>query len=250
MNRQLRIRGFDPVVLGVGMLVAVAAVLAGAGAWAVAAGLLPLLAAVGARELLAAIGGRVRLPPSGTPERALIVRAEAASQGMRRIVRTVPAGPTAERCRQMELAARGALPTIRGLAVQARMVGQLAAGVDVEQLEREHEQTTAQLAAAVDAGTRAELEASLRSTETQLATARRLRALAGELAARTRALTSSMEAVVAGLTELLALSADDPGAQPHSTLNVLSREIEALRGGLEEAQRFGRQASAGHLVER
>jgi uncharacterized protein HemX len=58
-----------------------------------------------------------------------------------------------------------------------------------------------------------------------------------------------MEAVAAGLAELQALSSSDPNAQPQIALASLSREIDALRGGLEEAQTFGRRAAAIHLME-
>jgi hypothetical protein len=58
-----------------------------------------------------------------------------------------------------------------------------------------------------------------------------------------------MDAVAAGLAELQAISASDPTAQPQLALANLSREIDALRGGLEEAQTFGRRAAAIHLME-
>src|SRR5256885_1996894 len=77
----------------------------------------------------------------------------------------------------------------------------------------------------------------------------RLRALAEELAARTRALTASLNAAAAGIAELQALSSSDPTAQTDLALASLSREIEALRQGLEEAQAFGRQAAAVHHLE-
>jgi hypothetical protein len=105
------------------------------------------------------------------------------------------------------------------------------------------------LAAGPEERVRIELDSSLRSTEAQLRTGRRLRTLADELSARTRALTTSMEAVAAGLAELQALSASDPTMQPQIALANLSREIDALRGGLEEAQTFGRRAAAIHLLE-
>ncbi len=58
-----------------------------------------------------------------------------------------------------------------------------------------------------------------------------------------------MEAMAAGLAELQALSSSDPTTQPQIALANLSREIDALRGGLEEAQTFGRRAAAIHLLE-
>ena len=145
--------------------------------------------------------------------------------------------------------ARGGLPTIRALALQAFHVRRLAAGIHLDVLETDRAQTVSLLAGDPDERVRFELDSSLRSTEAQLRTGHRLHTLADELFARTRALTTSMEAVAAGLTELQALSSSDPTTQPQIALANLSREIDALRGGLEEAQTFGRQAAAIHLLE-
>jgi hypothetical protein len=146
----------------------------------------------------------------------------------------------------MERQALGGLPTIDSLGLQAFRVRALAASIPVDRLEMERVQTTDLLAAKPEERLRIELDSSLRSTEAQLRAGRRLRTLADELLARTRALTTSMEAVAAGLAELQALSSSDPTNEPQIALANLSREIDALRGGLEEAQTFGRRAAAIH----
>ena len=177
----------------------------------------------------------------------MVMRALAAAATMRRLVASVPDGPVARRCHEMETQARAGLPTIRALAVQAHRVRTLAEGIPVAGLETDRAHTANLLAGNPDERVRFELDSSLRSTEAQLRTGHRLRTLTDELFARTRALTTSMEAVAVGLAELQALSSSDPTTQPQVALANLSREIDALRGGLEEAQTFGRRAAAIHL---
>ena len=221
----------------------------GFGFWAVAGGLLIVVAASGSTYLVDWSTRRFALPPQGAPEFILVKRSLIAAATMRRLVRSVPEGPVSQRCMQMERQAYAGLPTIRALAMQAFRVRNLAEGIPVDGLETERAYTAGLIAGNPEERLRIELESSLRSTEAQLRTGQRLRGLAGELAARTRALTTSMEAVAAGLAELQALSSSDPAAQPQIALASLSREIDALRGGLDEAQTFGRRAAAIHLLE-
>jgi hypothetical protein len=239
----------DPVVVLVAVAVAGFGLALGLGLWAIAAGMLILVAAAGSRFTSAWAARRFAMPPYGTSERALVLRALGSAATMRKLARSVADGPVAQRCVEMERQARAGLPTIRALAVQASRVRSLAEGIPVDGLEVERSHTINLLAANPEERVRVELDSSLRSTEAQLRTGRRLRTLADELCARTRALTTSMEAVAAGLAELQALSASDPTMQPQIALANLSREIDALRGGLEEAQTFGRRAAAIHLLE-
>ncbi len=228
---------------------AVLGLVLGLGLWGIAAGMVILAAAYGSRSVAAWATRRFALPPSGTQERALVMRSLGAAVTMRRLVRSVPAGPVTTRCLDMERQARAALPTIRTLALQAFRVRGLARGIPIDGLEVERAQTLNLLAGNPEERLRMELGSSLRSTEAQIGTGRRLGSLADELFARTRALVTSMDAVAAGLAELQAISATDPTAQPQLALASLSREIDALRGGLEEAQTFGRRAAAIHLLE-
>jgi len=244
-----RLLEIDPIVALMAVGVAGFGLALGLGLWAVAAGILIVVSAAGARLAGAWAARRYAIPPSGTTERALVQRALGSAATMRLLVRSVADGPVAQRCVEMERQARAGLPTIRALAVQAHRVRCLAEGIPVDRLELERGHTLNLLAANPEERVRIELDSSLRSTEAQLRTGRRLRTLADELCARTRALTTSMEAVTAGLAELQALSASDPAMQPQIALANLSREIDALRGGLEEAQTFGRRAAAIHLLE-
>jgi hypothetical protein len=239
----------DPIVALVAVGVAGFGLALGLGLWAVAAGVLIVVSATGSRFTSAWAARRFAMPPSGTSERALVLRALGSAATMRMLARSVAGGPVAQRCVEMARQARAGLPTIRALAVQAFRVRCLAEGIPVDGLEEERNHNMALLAAGPEERVRIELDSSLRSTEAQLRTGRRLRTLADELSARTRALTTSMEAVAAGLAELQALSASDPTMQPQIALANLSREIDALRGGLEEAQTFGRRAAAIHLLE-
>jgi hypothetical protein len=239
----------DPVIAGTALLVVGFGLMFGFGWWAVLAGSLVLVAAGGSRQATAWAARRFAMPPEGTHERALVMRALRAATTMRRLVDSVPDGPVAQRCREMERQAWAGLPTIRAIALQAQRVRVLVQGIPVAALEIERAHTTSLLAGEVGERVRTELASSLRSTEAQLRTGQRLNTLADELFARTRALTTSMEAVAAGLAELQALSSSDPTTQPQVALANLSREIEALRGGLEEAQTFGRRAADIHLLE-
>jgi hypothetical protein len=246
---RIRSHEIDPVVGLMALAVAVLGLVLGLGLWGVAAGLVILAAANGSRLVAAWATRRFELPPVGTQERALAMRSLAAAATMKWLVRSVPAGPVSKRCAEMERQARAALPTIRALALQAFRVRGLALGIPVDGLEAERSQTLNLLAGKPEERLRMELESSLRSTEAQIGTGRRLRTLADELFARTRALVTSLDAVAAGLAELQAISASDPTAEPQLALASLSREIDALRGGLEEAQTFGRRAAAIHLLE-
>jgi hypothetical protein len=239
----------DPVVIGIALLVAVVGLLAGAGAWAVAAGVLVLVAGGGARVAGDWAAARAAAPPAGSAERALWERAQNALRAMRRMAAAAPAGPVATRCRQVEGQARAALPTIRSLARQAHTVRQLVAAQDLGRLKAERRQATRALAAAPDPALGAELEIALRATDSQLATAARLESLARQLNARTQGLTNSLEGIAAGLGELVALSHTDASAQPHGPLARLSAEVDALRGGLEEAQDLSRRVTAIHTLE-
>jgi hypothetical protein len=252
MEAEMRIidpRDVDPLVLVLVVGLPVLGFILGLGLGGVVAALV-LLAVLGGSRFVASLARRrFSLPPSGTQERALVMRAVAAAATMRRLVQTVPYGPVSNRCKAMEKQARAALPTIRTLALQACRVRVLAAGIPDEALKAERAQTMKLLKGNPEERLRTELESSLRSTEAQIGTGRRLRTLADELFARTRALVMSLDAVAAGLAELQAISASDPTAEPQIALASLSREIDALRGGLEEAQTFGRRAAAIHFLE-
>jgi hypothetical protein len=241
---------FDPVVVGIAVVVTAVALWGGAGFAAIAVGVLTLGSAVGIRRLTVWFERPLALPPIDTLERALVLRSANAAKTMRRINRVVPAGPVAERCYEMERNARAALPTIRDLACQACSIRNLASNLGDSRLEIERSQTQVLLAGDIDERVRIEMESSLRSAEAQLATHRRLQIIADELSARTAALTNSMEAIAAGLAELFALSSTNPAVHPQGALASLSQEIDALRAGLEEAQTFGRRAAAVHLMEK
>jgi hypothetical protein len=240
-------RDVDPFVLLLLVALSVLGFILGLGMGGVVAAIFLLAVLGGSRFVASVVRRRFSLPPSGTQERALVIRSVAAAATMRRLVRSIPVGPVGNRCLEMERQARAALPTLRALALQAFRVRVLAFGVPVDGLEAERAQTLNLLGGNPEERLRMELESSLRSTEAQIGTGRRLRTLADELFARTRALVISLDAVAAGLAELQAISASDPTAEPQIALASLSREIDALRGGLEEAQTFGRRAAAIHL---
>jgi hypothetical protein len=248
---QMRIRGVEIDLMVTAMAIAATAIGFGSGFGmaSILGGLLVLVAAHGSRCIGAWFTQRFALPPRGTPEREQVIRSQGAAAAMKTLVTSVPDGPVAARCREMERQARTALPTIRALALQTFRVRRLADAIPLLQLESERVHTASLIEAGPGEGTRIELESSLRSTESQVRTGLRLRALADELAARTRALTTSLNAAAAGIAELQALSSSDPTAQTDLALASLSREIEALREGLQEAQAFGRQAAAVHLLE-
>jgi hypothetical protein len=239
----------DPVVMVLVVGLPVLGFILGLGLAGVVAAILLLAVLGGSRSLAAWATRRFSLPPSRTQERALVERSLAAAVTMRRLVRSVPAGPVSKRCVEMERQARAALPTIRALALQAFRVRVLAFGIPLVRLETERAQTLNLLGGNPEERLRMELESSLRSTDAQIGTGRRLLTLTDELFARTRALVISLDAVAAGLAELQAISASDPTAEPQLALASLSREIDALRGGLEEAQTFGRRAAAIHFLE-
>ena len=247
----MRVRGveLDPVVVVMTAGVVVLGAVLGLGLWALVAGAAVAAAALGSRYGSAWIRRELDLPLRGTPERALLIRSLAAAQVMRRLVRSIPHGPVSQRCTEMVRQARIALPTIRDLVVQAYRVRLLAEGIPVDRLQRDRDGAVGMLAGELTDRVRLEVESSLRSTEAQLQTGLRLASLGHELVARSRALTGSIEAVGAGIAELQALSASDPTAQPDLALASLSREIDALRGGLEEAQTFGRHSAAINLLE-
>ena len=239
----------DPVIVLMAIAAAAIGLLSGLGPWAIGAAVLIPVGAYGSRFLAASASRRFALPPAGTQERALVARALVAASVMRRLVQSMPPGPVMRRSSEMERQARMALPTIRALALQALRVRRLAEGIPVDGLEVERSRTSDLIAAGPADGVRIELESSLRSTEAQLRTGLRMRTLAEELIARTGALAGSMEAAAAGIAELQALSSSDPTSIPDVALASLSREIDTLRRGLEEAQTFGRRAAAIHLLE-
>jgi hypothetical protein len=243
-----RIQQVDPVIALMALAVGVLGLGLGLGLWGIAAGAV-IVAATGGSGSLSAWARRRVLPPPGTQERALVLRSLRAAATMRLLVRSVSAGPITKRCVDLERQARSALPTIRALGLQAFRIRELALRIPIDGLEVERANTLDLLARNPAERIHVELESSLRSTEAQIATGRRLWSLAEELFARTRALVTSMEAVAVGLAELQAISASDPTAQPQLALANLSRDIDALRGGLEEAQTFGRRAAAVHLLE-
>jgi len=247
----MRIRGveIDLVVTVMAIAATVIGFASGLGLISIFGGVLVLVAAHGSRYIGAWVTQRFALPPRGTPEREHVIRSLGAAAAMKTLVTSVPDGAVAARCREMERQAGTALPTIRALALQTFRVRRLADAVPLLQLESERAHTASEIEAGPGEGTRMELESSLRSTESQIRTGLRLRALADELAARTRALTASLNAAAAGIAELQAISSSDPTAQTDLALASLSREIETLRQGLEEAQTFGRQAAAVHLLE-
>ena len=247
----MRIRGqeIDPVVIGMAIVVTAVGLASGFGLLAIIGGALVVAASHGSRQIGAWASRRYALPPRGTTEREQIIRSLAAATAMKRLVQSVPDGPIATRCREMERQARMALPTIRALGLQTSRVRSLAAEIPLVELESERVHTMGLIETQPSKGTRIELASSLRSIEAQLRTGLRLNSLVDELAARLSALTASMSTAAAGIAELQALSSSGPTAQTDLALASLSREIDALREGLQEAQAFGRQAAATDLLE-
>ena len=237
----------DPGLVAVALVVTVVGIFLGLGWWAPAAGAAALLAGGGWRPVVEALEGR-RLPPAGSPERELVLRARRARRMVRRLARVAAGSPFGDRCaavaRDLALSER----QIALLARQAESTRQLAAGFDGGALAMEARRIASAVEGA-DERSRRELASSLRSTQARLATAGRVGVLADELEARTAALVASSEAIAAELTEVLALSQVDPGGGPLGRMEEIADEVEALRAGLEEAQGFGRQAAALHHME-
>src|ERR1700694_65996 len=109
---RIRSHEIDPVVGLMSLAVAVLGLVLGLGLWGVAAGLVILAAAGGSRVVAAGATRRFELPPVGTQERALVMRALGAAATMKRLVQSVPTGPVTNRSLEMERQGRVGLPTL------------------------------------------------------------------------------------------------------------------------------------------
>lgn len=202
----------DPAVAALALGVGAATWLLHAGAWALAAGAATAATGLVAAPLAGWVARYRKLPPAGSPERTLVVRARSAVTTARRLTRSAPRGPIVERFRAAEIQLEASADGIARLARQSIAVRRLAAGIDA-------------------------------------GAAGRLNQLTLEFAERAELLVGSLESVVAGLIEVLATAAVDPSGEALAALERLGTEVQALQAGLEEAQGLGRRMALNAVSE-
>ena len=204
--------GIDPGTIVVAVVAGAATWAMGGGVWALAVGAAALATGVVAEEAGIRLARYNALPPAGSPERLLVVRARSAVETAHRLARSAPKGPVVERVRAAELQLELSAKDIALLARQSVEVRRLARGIDDSAAGRLH-----------------------RLTE--------------EFGQRAESLVGSLENVVAGLIEVLATAEVDPSGDAVTALERLGAEVEALRAGLEEARGLGRQMELNDISE-
>lgn len=199
----------DPAVLHVAFIAGFVALIVGAGLWAFVVAAVALGAGVVTVQIWALAETLRHMDAS---EHGLNRRARSAVRTAQRLNRSAPAGPIAERFRAAETQLETCAANIEMLIRRASAVRQLRNGINP---------------AAADP----------------------VDAVISELRARAESQLAALESVVARQIEVLALADVDPSGHAMAALERLGVEVDALRAGLDEAQRLGDQLPTQNLLE-
>ncbi|MFF5209457.1 hypothetical protein [Streptosporangium sp. NPDC000396] len=222
---------------------------AGGAAWAVsvhpaAAGAVGVTVWL-AKAAIAALQGRgdSRTAPVVTPgsqEAYWLGRAGSAAHGFGELSASMERGPLAERIALMRPQVDDSTATLERLAEQASLTGTALARFDLDHLAREHTRLTRARAEA-----RKELvhdiDRALASLASQQAVVDRLSETRDQVLARLESSTISIEALVARVVELSAMSATG-SLESTRALDELADNLEGVRQGLHETEQITRDA--------
>lgn len=211
MRRNLGL-AIDPPTIAIAVAAGWVTWAMGVGVWALGVVVAVLATGVVMQRAGVRVAQYKTLPPAGSRERELVVRAQSAVRTAHRLARSAPKGPIVERVRVAERQLESSADDIAQLARQSVEVRRLARGIDA-------------------------------------GAAGRLHHLTADIAQRAESLVGSIENVVAGLIEVLATAEMDPSGDAYAALQRLGEEVEALRAGLEEARGLGRQMGLKEISE-
>jgi hypothetical protein len=179
-------------------------------------------------------------PPPGTPARAWLDRTRHALAVWEETVGATGDGATRAQLRGLGERAAGTGDAVQRLAGQATALEQALARIPAGALHEERDRLAAAVARPGDAAVRAEQRASLASVEHQLEVHARLSAARQTALARMQSTALGLESLNARALELLALAASSGHLPEGRVVDELAGEMEALRGGLLEAERITR----------
>lgn len=174
-----------------------------------------------------------------SPAGRLVSRAETAVNRIRELSNT-PGDPwLRDQVGNVDAESTQALQSLRVIAGRVTLVEQSIAAADPARLRDEAQRLEAQIAGATDPRLKAAQEESLTAVGEQIEVAGRLVTLRETLLARMEPAVLGLEGLSARMGEVVAMG---PTAIEHDRagelVSGLTDELEALRGGLDEAQRI------------
>lgn len=240
----------DPWTLlltGVAMGSALAVEVPLAGAVAVGAAVLGVKSIV-SRFTAPSEDASVRMLPvrDNSPELRWLKRAEKAVRSFTDLAEGGRAGPVAARTQEIGSRACTTLEAMRRLAGQTSAIAFALRHLDGTKLAAEEDRLLAEVKQTRDDEVREELKRALGSIRSQLDVYSRLNAAGRTLLARMESGTIGLEALVARLAEVTALSETATPAQGLERIQELSDELEGLRSGLVETEDLSRRALSAY----
>lgn len=179
--------------------------------------------------------------PRNTPAAALLQRAEVARNRMLGLA-DLPGDPWLRgEVSRMDDGADEVVASMRDLAGRVTLAEQLIASADGQQLLSDRAAIAAQLQATTDAALVAERQRVLAAVDEQLSGLQRLGGLRDQLLARMQSAAVGMETVATRMGEVVTLgSAAIEQDRATEVITDARNDLEALRGGLVEAQQWAR----------
>lgn len=229
------------------------------GAWALA--VVPVGAAVGLGAVvyglkvgLGALSGRERprrpflLPVRGrSPEERWLKRGEKAVRTFRQLSSSARAGPVAERVAAVGEKIGTTMDAMRRLAGQTSAVAGALDRVDAERLAADRVRLESDIERARLEEVKVELRESLESVEAQIQVYRRLDQASKTLLARIESGAIGLEALVARLAEVIAMTATaTAGEGDLDRIDELAVELDGLRSGLQETEDLSKRALSAY----
>lgn len=184
------------------------------------------------------------MPRLGGPAEVWWNRSEKALRSYDELVAGADPGPTREALESVRDEAADTVGTMRRLAGQVTALEQSMSRIPSPDLQRQHEELTAELARGGDlpADVRTEHERSLQSVDEQLAIYNRLSSARDTLLARMQSTTLGMEGLNARTGEIVAMAASSGLTGQDSRILELTDQLEGMRAGLLEVEELSRRA--------
>lgn len=177
-------------------------------------------------------------PPHGSAARTFLDRVERGLGMLDETVASAASSATREQVRTVAETAASTRTATRGLSGQATAFEQAMHRIPARDLVAERARLAAAVAQATREEVRAEYRTALDGVEQQLAAYSRLAAARETVLARMEAAAVGVEALHARAVELIALAGASGHPADDGMLDELAGELDALRGGLAEAERL------------
>lgn len=197
-------------------------------------------------KVRARTGDALPRPPRGSPAAELLRRAEGARDRMAGLAQR-PGDPWLRgEVTRMDEGADEVVTSMRDLAGRVTLAEELLASANGAQLVSDRESLAAQVQQAGDAAVAEERSRALAAVDEQLSGLQRLGGLRDQLLARMQTAAVGLETVATRMGEVVTLgSAAFQHDRASEAIAAAGNDLEALRGGLLEAQQWARGIGPG-----